>query len=376
MGYVKFVNKYNLKIARENIGLSTLDVSNKISSSERDFVNEWENGTSLPTWSQVDKLSKIYNISELVFFSDHKIEEYKKIPDYRVGIDKEDNKDVKKLINITIKRQDWLENKFKLEGYSKNKVQGSGKDINSPVKLAEFIKNTLDIDFQSIKNISGQDAKRKVLKYLITKVEENGVFVGKTIAHHKIEVEDMRGIFISNDYAPFIILNRKDAMSAQIFSFIHELAHLFRKSEGISNSLDFRKSNTKIDKEETFCNRVSAEFLLPETEFIKKYYTKSDINSLSDVYKLSKIFIFYRLKDLGKINKGEEDDLEDEIKRETSQNILNNRTRKSSGGDYNNNMKDSNGSLFNKIVSNSYLENKINYIEASKLLKFSVEKYD
>jgi len=39
-------------------------------------------------------------------------------------------------------------------------------------------------------------------------------------------------------------------------------------------------------------------------------------------------------------------------------------------------MKDSNGGLFNKIVSNSYLENKINYVEASKLLNCSVKKYE
>ncbi len=376
MGYVKSINKDNLKIARENIGLSTLDVSKKISSSDKNIVLDWESGKSLPTWSKIDKLSKIYNIPELVFFSTNKIEVYKKLPDYRVGIDKEDNSDVKKLINITIKRQEWLENKFKSEGINKNILQGSGKDISDPKRLAEFIKKTLNIDFQKIKSISGQDSRRKVLKYLINKIEENGVFVGKTISYHKIEVDDMRGIFISNDYAPFIILNRKDALSAQIFSFIHELAHLFRKSEGISNSLDFRKSNSKIDKEETFCNRVSAEFLLPETEFNKKYYTKNDISSLAETYKLSRIFVFYRLKDLGKIKKEDEKNLEDEIKRETNQNIINGKNKKSSGGDFNNNMKDSNGDLFNKVVSNSYLENKINYIEASKLLRFSVEKYD
>lgn len=376
MSQVKFINKRNLQIARNNMGLSTFDASKKISSSKKDIVAEWETGDSLPTWTQVEKLAKIYNISELIFFSNQEIEEYKKIPDYRVGVEKDEDKDVKKLINLVIKRQEWLEKKLKLEGFSKNKIQGSGRGINSPAKLAQFIKESLVIDFQKIKAISGQDSRKKVLKYLINQTESHGVFVGKTIAHHKIEVEDMRGIFISNDYSPYIILNRKDALSAQIFSFIHELSHLFRKSEGISNSLDFRISNAKIDKEETFCNRVAAEFLLPESEFDKEFYNKSDINDLAELYKLSRIFIFYRLKDLGKIRRTEQKSLEDEIKRETAQNILNSKKRKATGGDYNNNMKDSNGNLFNKIVSNSYLENKINYVEASKLLNFSVEKYD
>jgi len=376
MSHVKFINKDNLKIARENMGLDTASASKQISTSKKDIVSEWESGDSLPTWAQIEKLSKLYNVAELIFFSNQKIEEYKKIPDYRVGAERESDKDVKKLINLVIKRQEWLERKLKSEGFSKNTIQGSGKNITQPNKLAEFIKEKLDISFEEIKEISGYGAGKKVLKYLINKTEAHGVFVGKTIAHHKIEVPDMRGLFISNDYAPFIILNRKDAISAQIFSFIHELSHLFRKSEGISNSLDFRTSNKEIDKEEVFCNRVAAELLLPESEFEKDFYNKSDIDGLSELYKLSKIFVFYKLKDLGKIEKRILEGLEKEIKKETEENILRSKNRKGKGGDYNNNMKDSNGNLFNKIVSNSYLENRINYVEASKLLNFAVEKYD
>jgi Zn-dependent peptidase ImmA (M78 family)/transcriptional regulator with XRE-family HTH domain len=376
MSYVKFINKSNLRIARENMGLDTLSASKQISSSKKNLINEWENGDSLPSWSQIKKLAKVFNVSELIFFSNQKIEEYKKLPDYRVGVEKENSKDVNKLINLVIKRQGWLEQKLKLEGFPKNNIQGSGKNIEHPLELAKFILQKLNINFEEIKNISGYGAGKKVLKYLISKAETQGIFVGKTISYHKIEVEDMRGIFISNDYCPYIVLNRKDAISAQIFSFIHELAHLFRKSEGISNSLDFRKSNPKIDKEETFCNRVSAELLLPESEFQNKFYSRFDIDNLAETYKLSKIFIFYRLKDLGKINKSDQEKLEAEIKKETEENILRSKDNKGGGGDYNNNMKDSNGNLFNKIISNSYLENKINYIEASKLLNFAVEKYE
>src|SRR3989344_488013 len=376
MTFVKFINKDNLKIARENMGLDTLSASKQISTAKKDLVSEWEKGDSLPTWSQIKKLSKVYNVSELILFSNQKIEEYKKLPDYRVGAKKESDKDVNKLINLIIKRQGWLEQKLKSEGFPKNSIQGSGKNVGSPLELAKFISQKLNINFQEIKNISGYGAGKKVLKYLINKAEIHQIFVGKTISYHKIEVQDMRGVFISNDYCPYIILNRKDAVSAQIFSFIHELAHLFRKSEGISNSLDFRKSNPKIDKEETFCNRVAAELLLPENEFDKRFYTKTDIDNLSETYKLSKIFIFYRLKDLGKIAKGEQNNLEAQIKKETEENIIKSKNNKDKGGDYNNNMKDSNGNLFNKIVSNSYLENKIGYVEASKLLNFGVEKYE
>jgi Zn-dependent peptidase ImmA (M78 family) len=180
----------------------------------------------------------------------------------------------------------------------------------------------------------------------------------------------MRGLFISNDYCPFIVINRKDAQSAQIFSFIHELAHLFRKTESISNTLEFRKIK-KIDKEEIFCNRVAAELLLPKNDFISSYYDKQDIDAFSEIYKVSTLAIFYRLKELNKIRNSESEKIEDLIRKESEDNLK--KKKKATGGNYLNNMKDSNGDLFNKVVAKYYFENKVGYTEASSVLRFSVE---
>jgi Zn-dependent peptidase ImmA (M78 family) len=370
MKKVDFINKDNLKIARENVGMTTFFVSRKFSKSENDLVLSWEKGESLPTWPQVNKLSKTYNVSELVFFSKNLIKKNKTIPDYRVSQGVEDSERVKKLVNLVIRRQEWLEQKLKDEGV-KNTLQGSGKNLQSPNQLALFIKEKLGIDLDEIKKISGVDARRKTLKYLIEKAENCGIFIGKTISYHKIEVDEMRGLFISNDYCPFIVLNRKDSLSAQIFSFVHELAHLFRKTEAISNSFEFRKLNGNLNEEEIFCNRVAVELLLPKDDFSKTYYDKADIDKFSEVYKVSKISIFYRLKDLNKIPVGSSDNLEKEIKKESEENLKNKKKKK--GGNHINNMKDSNGALFNKVVSKFYFENKIGYTEASSLLNFSVE---
>lgn len=373
MSFVKFINKDNLKIARENMGLVSFVASKKISSSKDDLVARWENGESLPTWSQVSKLSKLYNVPELLFFSKETIQKNKIIPDYRIGVSRENDERVKKLINLVITRQKWLEKFLKEDGFSKNKFQGLGKNIDNPKKLAEFIKEKLDINIAEIKSISG---RKNVLNYLIRKAESKNIFVGKTISYHKLEVEDMRGLFISNDYCPFIILNRRDALSAQIFSFIHELTHFFRRSDAISNSLEFRRNDYDVNQGEIFCNKVAAELLLPEKEFTKTFYDKSDIDNISELYKVSKIFIFYRLKELGKIQKEIEYDLESVIEKETEENlrIKAEKERGSEGGNYTNAMRDSNGVLFNRVIAKSYLENKIGYIEASNLLRFSPEK--
>ena len=238
--------------------------------------------------------------------------------------------------------------------------------------LADFISEKMDIDIADIKKMSG---RKNALNYLIHKAEAGGVFVGKTISYHRLEVDDMRGLFVSNDYCPFIVLNRKDALSAQIFSFVHELAHFFRKSDAISNSLDFRSADRRINPEETFCNKVAAELLLPAGDFMREFYDKTGIDEISEVYKVSKLAVFYRLRELGKIRRHEQADLEEEIQKETEENLKRKAEQDAAnkGGNYTNAMRDSNGDLFNRVVSSSYLENKIGYVEAANLLRFSPE---
>lgn len=373
MTYVKSINTANLRVARENIGLDTKVASRKITTSKQDFIAEWENGNSLPTWSQVDKLAKLYNVPELLFFSNETLAKHKAIPDYRIGADPKDDEKIQKLINLVVTRQKWLERYVKEDGFTKNQLQGSGKGLSSPRQLANLIADKLQIDINEIKNISGRE---KALDYLIGKAEAKGIFVGKTIAQHRISVEDMRGLYVSHDYCPFIILNRRDTISAQIFSFAHELSHFFRKSDAVSNSLEFRKTGQDTNPEEVFCNKVAAELLLPNDEFIKEYYDKDDINGISNLYKVSPIFVFYRLKELGRIREGLERELEREIQKEMKEGLLAKaeKDKGRTGGSHINNMRDSNGDLFNRIVQRSYLDNRMGYVEAANLLKFSPER--
>lgn len=378
MSLVKFVNIDNLRIARENMGLDSFEVSKKLSKAKelKDMVAEWEAGTSLPKWSQLETLASLYDISELLLCSNENIQRHKSVPDYRTSSNKGENVKISKLINLVISRQKWLEKALKEKGAPKNSLQSSGKDIKDPRELAEFITEKLDIKLEEIKGFSGVNAKKKTLNYLLKKAEDRGIFIGKTVSYHDIKIEEMRGLFISNEYCPFIIINRKDAESAQIFSFVHELAHLFRKTDSISNSLEFRSFGNEKDSEEVFCNKVAAELLLPIGDLKNKSYDRNDIEALASLYKVSRLFIFYRLKDLGKIERSLQERLEKEIVEETERNVIemNAKKQESSGGNYTNSMKDSNGALFNRVVAQFYSEEKIGYTEASKLLLCSVEK--
>ena len=377
MGHANFIDTQNLQIARENMGLDTITTSKKITKSQDDVVKKFESGEKLPTWSQVERLAEVYNISPILLFSGTKITRNKEIPDYRVGASAKSIIAVHKLVNLVITRQKWLESRLKTEGTKENFLQGSGRDMATPKELANFIKKKLGVDHSFIKETSGTGARARVLKYLIQSAEYKGIFVGKTISYHRIEVEDLRGLYISNKYCPYIVINRRDAKAAQIFSFVHELAHLFRKTDSISNSLDFRTVGNKSDDEEIFCNKVAAEFLLPEEDLVQNYYSVSDINSLSHTYKVSELTVFYRLKELRKLRVDDVDGLEMKLIRESKEAVRkmeeDNRKKDTPVGNYVNSMKDSNGSLFNNYVLRLYADNDIGHVEAKNILRFSPE---
>jgi hypothetical protein len=82
------------------------------------------------------------------------------------------------------------------------------------------------------------------------------------------------------------------------------------------------------------------------------------------------------LKDLGKVRTEIQGKLEKEILDETARNVMLAEAArdKNDRGNYTNSMRDSNGGLFNQVVSRSYLENRIDYVEASHMLRLSVEE--
>ncbi len=68
MNKCEHTNPDNPKIARNNSGLTTREVTGKVCSKniKDDKVLEWEDGIDLPTLNQLDNLAKLYEVSWLL----------------------------------------------------------------------------------------------------------------------------------------------------------------------------------------------------------------------------------------------------------------------------------------------------------------------
>lgn len=80
--------------------------------------------------------------------------------------------------------------------------------------------------------------------------------------HRPLDVAEFRGFAISHPLAPLVFINSADAPAARLFTLMHELAHIWVGSSGISNA-----SPGNARREEVFCNAVAGEFLAPHDVF-------------------------------------------------------------------------------------------------------------
>ena len=126
----------------------------------------------------------------------------------------------------------------------------------------------------------------------------NGV-VGNYM-NRPIKVEACRGFVLVDNWAPFLFVNNTDAKAAQMFTLVHELAHIWT---GHSAGFDFRKLQPAADPIEVLCDAVAAEFLVPKAAFVRQWRDNPDIAHATRQFKVSPMVIARRALDTGQISK-------------------------------------------------------------------------
>jgi Zn-dependent peptidase ImmA (M78 family) len=146
---------------------------------------------------------------------------------------------------------------------------------------------------------------QEALDYIIEQIESIGIItvfngIVENNTHRPIAVDECRGFVLVDTMAPFMFINNADSKAAQIFTIIHELAHIWT---GHSAGFDFRKLEPANDPIEKLCDSIAAEFLVPEKLFTTIW--DSNIKNTARYFKVSEIVIARRALDLGKITKAQ-----------------------------------------------------------------------
>lgn len=137
---------------------------------------------------------------------------------------------------------------------------GSANMEQGASAVADSIAETIAFDLQEFRK---QESVESAFQYLREKIEAVRIFVvlaGNLGSHHtNISPEIFRGFAIADPIAPFVIINDQDAKTAWSFTALHEVAHLWLGTTGISGS----SWESRIER---FCNDVAGALLLPSDE--------------------------------------------------------------------------------------------------------------
>lgn len=298
------INPANITWARERAGMTVNALAERLKIKDERLL-DWESGDNEPTMTQARKIADCTLISFGLLFAKNIPEEKLPIPDLRTlegKAMKKPSASLIKIIRTIMERQDWyrdyhLENlyspaKFKTEFNADSSIELIVNDIRAKLSLPN-------------KRAGRWDAFERLVRQHI---EDLGILVMKEpnlgSPNKPLLVEEFRGFAIYDEITPVIFVNGADAPTAQLFTLIHELAHIWIGQSGLSDA-----SHHNHRKEEVLCNAVAAEFLVPQDEFIPLWPDHNDwrneIKSLANYFHVSGWVIVRRALTLELISENE-----------------------------------------------------------------------
>jgi Zn-dependent peptidase ImmA (M78 family) len=255
-------------------------------------VSSWEAGERKPTFRQARRLAEILHIPFGYLYLPEPPEEHLPIADFRtLGDDPVPplGAEFRDLLNDVLRKQSWYREYRQQHGDLPLGFIGRF-DLNaSAATIAADIRQTLAITSEER---GGTQNWEGYLRFLIDRIEAAGILVMRSgivgnNTHRPLSVDEFRGFVVADPYAPVIFINGKDARAAQIFTLVHELAHIWLGASGVSNERLADTHHRDVDVEK-ICNATAAEFLVPASEL--RISWRGDIDFSTQVRDLTRVF--------------------------------------------------------------------------------------
>lgn len=370
-----------LKWARESARMPEEIAASKLSV-KVEKLKEWEAGISQPTIRQAQKLAKIYKRPFALFFLPDIPRDFQPLQDFRKTGSKPLTTSSIFIIREIQQKQAWISDVYFENHESKLPFVGKFSIKDNPATVANDILTTLGINQLSYRT-------GNPIREWIDAAESKGIFISRTSfinSRLKLDSEELQGFAIADPYAPFVFVNSDDWNSAQLFTLVHEIAHIWIAETGISNEIEPEIRNTqKFHPVELFCNEVTANALIP-----RKFFENIDrrtFQSAGEVFKAAKTlgvssFAFIvRALNLNLISDSVYRKLKKEADMEFSAFLVREEEKKikqkekPSGPDYFLLQVNRNGRLFTQTVLDAFRGGYIEPAFASNLLNVQINKF-
>ena len=371
------------KWARESAKMTEEIAASKVAVSV-DKLKEWEAGESFPTIRQAQNLAKAYKRPFALFFLPGIPKDFQPLQDFRKAGSKELSTSSIFIIREIQQKQAWISEVNEDNNEDVIPFVGKFSLRDNPIVVAQDILRTLNINPLAYK------ANNPILEW-IYKAESNGIFISRTSFIHsrmKLDSNEIQGFAIADNYAPFVFVNSDDWNAPQLFTLVHELAHIWIAETGISNDVEpLIKKIDVYNPIELFCNEVAANALMPK-EFVENLNPKAFTNT-KEVFKNAKIIggssfaLLVRALNLNIISLNSYKKLKIEtdfefnefLKREAEKKTRQKQKEKSGGPNYFLLQLNRNSRLFTQTVLDAFRGGYIEPTQASSLLNIKVNKF-
>jgi Zn-dependent peptidase ImmA (M78 family) len=275
-----------------------------------DAVESWEDGSSAPTYVQLEKLAyTVFKRPIAIFFFPEPPDEpdptgsFRTLPDFEVeNLSSHTRFLLRKTRSLQLSLFELSdgENPSDKRVFEMIRLQPNANVARAAERVREFLGISLEAQ-QRWRNT------RSAFESWRTAIEDSGIFVFKD----SFKQEDVSGFCLLDERFPIICVNNKTSFSRQCFTLFHELAHILTGTYGITKRDDsYIDSLTGTSKSiEVLCNRFAAEFLVPSEGFEHQIHDGlpdlRTINELASLYSVSREVILRKLLDRGLLTERE-----------------------------------------------------------------------
>ena len=266
----------------------------------------WRTGQATPTLKQLEEFAHKTHTPVGFFFLNEPPHETVPIPDFRTvggrAIAAVLSGNLLDVIYACQRRHEWYRDHQLLNGESPLPFVGTAT-VRDPVEgVAARMRVLLDW-------MPASRARCRTwagaLTWLRERAEAAGVLVMISAmvgsdTHRTLDAQEFRGFALVDPYAALVFVNGADSKAAQVFTFAHELAHLWLGETALS---DLDPQSTRSNTVECWCNQVAAELLVPMDEFVTAFAARSDLRAqlapLAEHFRVSTQVILGRAREVG-----------------------------------------------------------------------------
>ncbi|MEZ5230485.1 MAG: ImmA/IrrE family metallo-endopeptidase [Acidimicrobiales bacterium] len=269
----------------------------------------WLAGDAAPTLKQLEDFARKTHTPVGFLFLEEPPVETVPIPDFRTISDRPVaaagevvSADLLDVIYACERRQEWYRDNQILEGEPPLPFVGVASTTDAVDDVAGQMRQVFDWTAQSRAACRTSDA---ALTWLRERAEAAGVLVmisgivGSN-THRTLDPQEFRGFALVDRYAAVVFVNGADSKAAQVFTLVHELAHLWLGETALS---DLDPQSIRSNAVERWCNQVAAEFLVPMAEFRQRFDALADLRAqlrpLADHFRVSSQVILGRIREAG-----------------------------------------------------------------------------